>query len=148
MKFNDSIRCVLDRKGTDVFSVPLGASVYFCLREMARRDVGALLVTENGRPVGIFSERNYARNVVLQGRSSPETLVEDVMSPASCVSASDSIDSCLHLMTSARVRHLVVMDGVAIAGVVSIGDLVSWMISTQAETIDHLTSYIAIGYPG
>jgi CBS domain-containing protein len=115
---------------------------------MAERDIGALLVTQDGRPVGIFSERDYARNVILRGRSSTETYVEEVMSPPACVATTDSIESCLHLMTSARVRHLVVIDKEEIAGMVSIGDLVNWMISAQAETINHLTNYIAIGYPG
>jgi CBS domain-containing protein len=148
MKFNESIRSVLDRKGADVFSVPHCASVYFSLSKMAERDIGALLVTQDGRPVGIFSERDYARNVILRGRSSTETFVEEVMSPPAFVATTDSIESCLHLMTSARIRHLVVIDKEEIAGMVSIGDLVNWMISAQAETIDHLTNYIAIGYPG
>ena len=143
MKFDESVVSVLNRKGTEVFSVPPYALVYDALREMAERDIGALLVAQHGRLVGILSERDYARKVILLGRSSAETEVKEVMSPAICVAPTDSVDSCLHLMTSARVRHLVVMEGGEIAGLVSIRDLVNWVISAQAETIDHLSSYIA-----
>lgn len=122
--------------------------MYDALREMAERDIGALLVTQQGRLVGILTERDYARKVILLGRSSAETEVKEVMSPAVCVTLRDSVDSCLHLMTSNRVRHLVVRDGEEIAGVVSIGDLVNWIISAQAATIEHLSSYIGIAYPG
>jgi CBS domain-containing protein len=138
----------LKRKGTELFSVPPYALVYDALREMAKHDIGALLVMQNGRLAGVLSERDYARKVILLGRSSTETEVREVMSPAVCVAPLDSVDSCLHLMTSARVRHVVVMDKDEVAGLVSIGDLVNWIISAQAETIDHLHSYIAIGYPG
>jgi CBS domain-containing protein len=148
MKFDDSIRLVLERKGTEVFSVAPDATVYDALRQMAHYDIGALLVMENHHAVGIFSERDYARKVILLGRSSAETSVEEVMSPASCVAPTDSIDSCLHLMTSARVRHLAVIDMGEVAGMISIGDLVNWMISAQADTIDHLHQYISSGYPG
>ena len=148
MKFADSVRMVLERKGGGIFSVTPEASVYDALREMADRDIGALLVMRKQQPLGIFSERDYARKVILLGRSSMETTVEEVMSPPACVAATDSIDSCLHLMTSARVRHLAVMEGAEVTGMVSIGDLVNWMISTQAETIDHLQSYITSSYPG
>lgn len=148
MQFSDSVRLVLERKGTTIFSVAPGASVYDALREMADRDIGALLVIVHQRPVGMFSERDYARKVILLGRSSMETRVEEVMSPAACVASSDSIDFCLHLMTSARVRHLAVMEGEEIRGMVSIGDLVNWMITAQAEFIDHLHTYITGAYPG
>jgi len=143
MKFDESVVSVLNRKGTEVFSTPPYALVYDALREMAERDIGALLVTQHGRLVGMLSERDYARKVILLGRSSIETEVKEVMSPAICVAPTDSVDSCLHLMTSSRARHLVVMDRGAVVGVVSIGDLVNWVISAQTETIDHLTSYIA-----
>ena len=142
MKFDESVGSVLNRKGAKLFSVPPYALMYDALREMAERDIGALLVTQQGRLVGILSERDYARKVILLGRSSSETEVKEVMSPAVCVKPGDSVDSCLHLMTSERVRHLVVMNGDEIAGLVSIGDLVNWIISTQAATIEHLSSYI------
>jgi CBS domain-containing protein len=148
VKFDEAVGNVLNQKGAKLFSVPPYALMFDALREMAQRDIGALLVTQQGRLVGILSERDYARKVILLGRSSTETEVKEVMSPATCVAPGDSIDACLHLMTSARVRHLVVMDGAEIMGVVSIGDLVNWIISTQAATIEHLNSYIGIAYPG
>lgn len=148
MKFDDPIRSVLDRKGTDVYSIGPEASVYHAVAKMASQDIGALLVTQHGRIVGILSERDYSRKVALLGRSSQETSVEEVMSPPACVRPTDSVDSCLHLMTSARLRHLAVVDAGEIVGVVSIGDLVNWMISTQADTIHHLNKYIASEYPG
>lgn len=148
MKFDEPVGSVLIRKSADVFSVRPNALVYDALREMAERDIGALVVTQHSGLVGILSERDYARKVILLGRSSIETEVKEVMSAAVCVAPTDSIDSCLHLMTSARVRHLVVMDKGEVVGVVSIGDLVNWVISTQAETINHLNNYIATGYPG
>ena len=148
MKFDESVSSVLSRKGAKLFAIPPYALMYDALREMAERDIGALLVTQQGRLVGILSERDYARKVILLGRSSTETEVKEVMSPAVCVKPEDSIDSCLHLMTSGRVRHLVVMNGEEIAGLVSIGDLVNWIISTQAATIEHLNSYIGSAYPG
>ena len=147
MHFNDPVRAVVERKGMDVFSVRPETPVYEALHKMAARDIGALLVTQDGEVAGIFSERDYARKVILLGRSSRETTVEEIMSPATRVSSRDSIDSCLHLMTSARVRYLAVMDGARIEGMVSIGDLVNWMITAQAETIDQLHSYIAADYP-
>ncbi len=148
MKFNDEVGSVLGRKGARIYSVSPSAYVCDALREMAERDIGALVVLEQGRVAGMFSERDYARKVMLLGRSSLETSVSDVMSPAARVATGDSIDSCLHLMTSARVRHLAVMEGEALAGVVSIGDLVNWIISAQAEAIDHLHHYIGAEYPG
>ena len=146
MKFDESVGSVLNRKGAKLFSVPPYALMYDALREMAERDIGALLVTQQGRLVGILSERDYARKVILLGRSSSETEVKEVMSPAVCVKPGDSVDSCLHLMTSERVRHLVVMNGDEIAGLVSIGDLVNWIITAQSTTIRQLETYIS-GYP-
>lgn len=148
MKFDDPVRSVLKRKGSDIYSVPPYAYVVDALREMADRDIGAMLVMEDGHVAGLFSERDYARKVVLLGRSSADTPVREVMSAAARVSGGDSVDSCLHLMTSARVRHLAVMEGEALAGMVSIGDLVNWVISEQAATIEHLNHYIGAEYPG
>jgi CBS domain-containing protein len=148
MKFDDLIRSVLERKGRDIISLPLDASVYSALSLMADHDIGALLVTGHDGPAGIFSERDYARKVILLGRSSMETSVREVMSTPVCVAPTDTVDSCLHLMTTMRVRHLLVMDGQKTEGLISVGDLVNWMITVQAETIDHLRSYVSSGYPG
>jgi len=147
MNFNDAVRLVLERKGSNVFSVEPETPVYDAMREMSTRDIGALLVTKDDHVVGIFSERDYARKVILLGRSSKETTVQEIMSPVVSVARTDSIDSCLHLMTSARIRYLAVMDENGVAGMISIGDLVNWMLSAQAETIEQLHSYIAADYP-
>jgi CBS domain-containing protein len=148
MKFDDPISSVLERKGKDVFSVPLDATVYRALTLMADHDIGSVLVKANGVPVGIFSERDYARKLILRGRSSMETSVQEVMSSPALAEPKDTIDSCLHAMTALRLRHLVVMDGAKIEGIVSIGDLVKWMISAQSETIKLLSHYVTSGYPG
>lgn len=148
MKFNDPVSSVLARKGMTVLAIPQSATVYEALTVMADHDIGALLVTDNSRPVGMFSERDYARKLILLGRSSAETAVWEAMSAPVYSLPGDSVDSCLRVMTTMRLRHLVVMDGSNIAGIVSIGDLVNWMISVQAETIDHLSRYVSGAYPG
>lgn len=147
MRFSDPILDVLDRKGWTVYSVSPTTSVYDALREMAARDIGALAVMDGPRLVGILSERDYSRKVMLLGRSSLDTCVEEVMSAPASVLLSDSVDHCLHLMASARLRHLTVLDRGELIGVISIGDLVNWVISAQAATIDHLHHYIAADYP-
>jgi CBS domain-containing protein len=148
VKSDDTIRAVLDRKGEIVFWISLDATVYRALSLMADHDVGALVVMERSQPVGILSERDYARKVILLGRSSMDTSVQEVMSSPVYVAPTDTVDSCLQRMTAMRVRHLVVVDNGRLVGVVSIGDLVNWMISAQTETIDHLNSYVAGRYPG
>jgi CBS domain-containing protein len=148
VKSDDTIRAILDHKGETVFGIPLDATVYRALRLMADHDIGALVVMEHGRPVGILSERDYARKVILLGRSSMDTSVQEAMSSPVYVAPTDTVDSCLQRMTVMHVRHLVVVDNERLVGVVSIGDLVNWMISAQTETIDHLNSYVTGRYPG
>jgi CBS domain-containing protein len=148
MKFDDPVSSVLGRKGKHIFSVPLDASVHRALTIMAEHDIGSVVVMANGVPAGIFSERDYARKLILRGRSSMDTSVQEVMSSPVCAGPKDTIDSCLHAMTAMRLRHLVVMDGNIIEGIVSIGDLVNWMISVQSETIERLSHYVTSGYPG
>lgn len=148
MEITDKIRSVLDFKGHDVFSVDPQKSVYEALEIMADKGIGALLVTVDGKLTGLISERDYARKIILKGRSSRETRVADVMtSPVVCASLEDTVDECMRLMTVNRIRHLPVAQGERILGMISIGDLVSWIITAQAETIDHLNSYIAGSYP-
>lgn len=148
MQITDNIRSVLDFKGHDVFCVDPQASVYEALELMADKGVGALLVMVGDKLVGLISERDYARKIILKGRSSRETRVEDVMtSPVVCASPDDTVDECMRLMTINRIRHLPVAQGNHIEGLVSIGDLVNWIISAQSETIDHLSHYIAGSYP-
>ena len=148
MQTTDNIRSVLDYKGHDVFTVNPQASVYEALELMADKGVGALLVMAGDKLIGLISERDYARKIILRGRSSRETRVEDVMtSPVVSASPEDTVDECMRIMTINRIRHLPVVQGNHTLGVISIGDLVNWIITAQAETIDHLNHYIAGSYP-
>ena len=116
---------------------------------LAEKDIGALPVVSGGKLEGIFSERDYARKLVLKGKSSADTLVSEVMStPVVTVTPDQTVDECIRIMTRHRVRHLPVLDGGALMGVVSIGDLVNAIISDQAATIQQLSGYISGKYPG
>jgi CBS domain-containing protein len=145
---NSSVAQVLDRKGRDVYTISPQETVFEAIAQMAAKGVGALLVVDEGRCCGLISERDYARRVILKGRNSRETRVEEIMSsPLISVSPDETVESCLRLMTERRIRHLpVVVDGRA-AGIVSIGDLVRWIVAQQEETISQLHSYIAGAYP-
>jgi CBS domain-containing protein len=134
---------LLDHKGHAVHAVEAGASVIDAVRSMADNHVGALLVMESGKLVGIVSERDYARKVVLQGRSSATTPVRDIMSaPVITATPADTVDHAMRLMTDRRIRHLPVLQGDKVAGMVSIGDLVRSIIDAQRSTIEALQSYI------
>jgi CBS domain-containing protein len=149
MQFTEKIDAVLESKGRGLFSVAPDVSVFDAVQEMADKDVGALAVLAENRLLGIFSERDYARKIILLGKASKDTRVEEVMSsPAAVVTPGNTIDECLRTMTTCRLRHLVVMQGDRPVGMVSIGDLVNRIISTQVEMIDHLHSYISGSYPG
>ena len=137
---------ILKHKGHAVWSVRPTNTVLEALRVMAEHDVGAVLVLEDDKLVGILSERDYARKVVLAGRSSKESQVKDVMTAhVVCVSPERSIDECMALMTNKRLRHLPVIDHKRVVGLVSIGDLVKATIDDQQFTITQLQSYIAGG---
>ena len=149
MEFNDPVRSVLARKGWRVYSIPPETSVLTAVRVMADKDIGALAVIEEGRLVGLFSERDYARKIILQGRVSRETPVYEVMTALPAfVTPEETVDECLHIMTRNRIRHLPVVENGRVSGIVSIGDLVNWVMTVQAETIGQLHSYIAGSYPG
>jgi len=148
MKLVEMVTTILKRKGPEVYSVPPHASVYDAIEMMADKHVGALLVISEGKLAGVISERDYARKVILKGRSSKETLVEEIMtSSVITVGPERRIDECMRLMTDNRIRHLPVVEGEKVLGVISIGDLVNWIISAQEATIDQMENYITGKYP-
>lgn len=135
---------ILKTKGGDVWSVSPRTTVLESLELMAAKGIGAVLVLEGGQLAGIFTERDYARKVVLAGRSSRELPVKEIMTTdVMCVAPERSVDECLALMTGKRIRHLPVRDGSTVVGLVSIGDLVKAKIADQEHTIEQLQSYIA-----
>jgi CBS domain-containing protein len=149
MKVTGNISGILGAKGRTVWSVAPDATVLSAIALMAEKNIGVVLVMEGDRLVGILSERDYTRKVVLKGRSSRDTRVGEIMVGAPItVAPTHSVDECLHIMTEHRVRHLPVTDGPNVVGLISIGDLVNWVISAQSATIDHLEGYISGRYPG
>lgn len=145
----DTVRTILKVKGSEVWWLPPEATVYEAIALMAEKRIGAVLICQEGRPLGIVSERDYARKVILMGRSSKETRVSEIMStPLITVTPDSTVDECMRIMTTNRVRHLPVVEGDRVVGMVSIGDLVNAIISAQAETIHQLKGYIAGKYPG
>jgi CBS domain-containing protein len=145
MKVCDRVSTLLRQKGTDVYSVPSDASVYSAIELMAQNSVGALLVVDEGQLVGVISERDYARKVILNGRSSKDTFIREIMTPSPrTIECDTSVEEAMRIMTESRIRHLPVINSEGhVAGVLSIGDLVNWIVTTQDETIAHLEHYIS-----
>jgi len=138
------IKELLQNKGGDIWSVSPDSSVLDAIKLMAEKGIGALMVLENGKPVGIISERDYARKVILMGRSSQDTRVSEIMSsPLIFTDVEQTVEDCMTLMTDNRIRHLPVLDNNELAGVISIGDLVKTIIDEQKFTIKQLETYIA-----
>ena len=150
MKITDTIRTLLRSTGKNrIFSVTPDQSVYEAIEKMALEGIGAVLVISGNKLVGILSERDYARKVILKGHSSKDTPVSDIMTtPVVFVTPENSVDECMAIMTNRRFRHLPVVENDVPIGVVSIGDLVRWTISGQAQAIQELEGYITGRYPG
>lgn len=150
MKLGDTIQSVLKHKSSKtVLSVGPNDSVFDAIEKMAEQGVGALLIMDGAKLQGIITERDYARKVILKGRSSKDTPVRDIMtSPVVFVTPQQTVDDCMTLMTVHHFRHLPVMNEDRVVGVVSIGDLVKWIISGQERAIQQLESYITGAYPG
>jgi len=139
-----TVKQILEAKGCEVWSVEEGTTVYEALHFMASKDIGAVLVMRGTRMTGILSERDYARKVVLEGRSSRATLVAEIMSREVVhVAPHDTVNTCMALMTEHKVRHLPVLDEGRVVGMVSIGDLVKSIIAEQEFVIEQMTNYIS-----
>lgn len=138
-----TVQQILNSKPLQVFNVSPSTSVLDALRLMTEKNISAVLIMNDEELLGIFTERDYARKVVLFGRSSKDTVVNDIMTPAPItVGSSDSIDLCMQIMTDKHIRHLPVVDENKVAGMVSIGDVVKFIIADQKQTISQLESYI------
>jgi CBS domain-containing protein len=149
MEIHGTVQDILQNKGTEVWTTTPQSTVYEAIGLMVEKDIGALVAVEDGQVIGVLSERDYSRKVVLHGLTSRETLVGEILArPAIIVQSSDSIEKCMQLMTSHRIRHLPVVDGGCLLGLVSIGDLVSWVMHSQRHTILQLQGYISGEYPG
>jgi CBS domain-containing protein len=143
-----TVRAVLKRKGSEIWSITPNQTVYEAIEKMAEKGVGALLVMSAGKAVGIISERDYARKVILRGQSSRTTLVNEIMTSQVIFAGPDQgVEECMSIMTKNRIRHLPVVEGERVLGIVSIGDLVKWVVSEQEETIEQLQNYITAKYP-
>lgn len=144
----ETVRSMLGHKGSDIYWVTPEATVYEAVAMMADKSVGALLVLSGGKLSGIVSERDYARKVILKGKHSHEIQVSEIMtSPVYTVSPGHSVEDCMRVITAHRIRHLPVIEGDALVGIISIGDLVRSIISAQAHAIDQLSGYIEGRYP-
>jgi CBS domain-containing protein len=149
MNVTGTIDSILHHKGTSLWSVTPETTVFDSIKLMSQKNIGALLVMKEGKLAGVFSERDYTRKVVLKGKSSKTTAVHEILStPAISATPKNTIEECMRLMTEHRIRHLPVLDGDRVVGIVSIGDLVNWIISAQHVALNQMEAYISGQYPG
>lgn len=149
MEIHGTVYDILHSKGGKIWTTTPETSVYEAIHLMGEKNIGALVAIEHGEVVGVLSERDYSRKVVLQGRTSRDTKVGEILSrPAITVRSRDSIEMCMQLMTGNRIRHLPVVDEGHLIGLISIGDMVSWVMQSQRHTIQQLQGYISGDYPG
>jgi CBS domain-containing protein len=149
MEITTPIRSILAQKSADIWSVLPDDTVFDAIALMAEKDVGALPVVENGRLLGLVSERDYTRKVILLGRASRQTAVADIMiREPIVVGPADSVHECMQLMTENRVRHLPVMEGGRMVGLLSIGDVVNWIIGAQDAALADMEHFVMGAYPG
>jgi len=147
MKIGGTVGEILRQKTGTLWSIPPQSTVFEAIQRMAEKDIGALPVVDGDQLVGMFSERDYTRKVILQGKSSKQTTVGEIMSRnVVTVTPERAIEECMELMTQHRVRHLPVMSGGKLVGVVSIGDAVKWTISAQDAALQQMASYITGSY--
>lgn len=149
MEITSPVGMILDQKGHQLWTIAPDATVYEAIALMAEKNIGALPVMEENELVGMISERDYTRKVILRGRASRETRVAEIMTTKIVsVASGDSVEDCMELLTGSRVRHLPVLDGDKLLGIVSIGDLVNWIILAQSTKIDDLQKFVTGAYPG
>jgi len=149
MEISGTIGAILREKGGSIHGIAPERTVYEAIEIMASRNIGALLVMSGERLVGIISERDYTRKIALKGKASKQTPVSEIMfSPVISVGDDSSVEECMQLMTQHRIRHLPVIDGERVVGVVSIGDLINWIIKTQREVLNSMEDFISGKYPG
>jgi len=148
IRFDEPVRSLLRAKGRVVWSIGPEDTVLQAIELMSEKQVGCLVVLMGGQLAGIVSERDYARKVILKGRSSAQTRIRDIMTtPVLFVTPGKTVADAMRIMTNRRVRHLPVLEGDNVVGMLSIGDLVNWVITSQQQTIKHLHNYIAGNYP-
>lgn len=147
MEVMGSVSLLLAQKPQQVWSVPPELMVFDAIQLMADKNIGSVLVVKDGRLLGILSERDYTRKVILKGKSSRQTPVSDIMTvDPYTVTPATGIGECMRLMTERRVRHLPVLEGGRLVGMISVGDVMKWIMAAQSSTIDQLQSYITGGY--
>jgi CBS domain-containing protein len=149
MEIQGSVRDILQNKGGLVWTTGPQCSVYEAIGLMGEKNIGALVVEEDGEVIGVLSERDYSRKVVLQGRTSRDTVVNEILSrPVITIRQKDSIEKCMQVMTQHRIRHLPVVEDSRLVGLISMGDIVRWVMESQNHTILQLQGYISGEYPG